>query len=257
MHIYLPNGDPLYEVPYADPKKGMRKATLRDARKVGGVPSVTEVLNILDKSGLNRWKETQILNSALTLPRGKNDTDDVYMAKIRQDAKELSTLARDEGTRIHDALESAFKDRVIDRRYHRIAHKVKDAVNEYFDVSGGWTAEETFAHPAGYGGKSDLIHRRIVVVADFKTKEEFKTDTNGKITKMAYDEHCMQLIAYAKGFSMVDARLVNIFVDYNGETVFHEWKSKDIERAYHMFMACLKLWKLQKRYDPTAKMVAA
>ena len=243
-HWYDKDGSPKYTIVGANGKE--RNTNLRDAKKFGYAPSVTTVLNFLNKEGLNRWLETQILNSALTLPREPNDTDDIYMAKIKQDSKELSTLARDEGVRIHDSLESAFKDRTIDQRYRTICNKVKGSVCEYFGTSDGWIAETSFSHPMGFGGKVDLHNTNIV--ADFKTKEEFKIGKNGKVVKMAYDEHCLQLAAYAHGLEMPKARLVNIFVDYDGNTIFHEWQEEEIARAWEMFCLILKLWKLQKRY---------
>lgn len=246
MHWYSQDGQPAYEVPNKS-KGGMRPTTLSDAKKLDLSPSVTTILGILDRPGLNRWLETQVLNSALTLPREPNDTDEIYMAKIRQDAKELSTLARDEGTRIHDALESVFKDRVVDQRYRSLCNKVKASVCEYFGAWDGWIAETSFSHN-GYGGKVDLHNKSIHVVADFKTKEEFKTDKTDKIVNMAYDEHVMQLAAYAEGLLMPGAGLVNIFVDYDGNTIFHEWKEEEIERGWSMFNLTLELWKLQKKF---------
>ena len=246
-HWYNQAGQPAYEVENKA-KGGMRPTTLRDAKQLNLVPSVTTVMDILDKPGLNRWKETQVLMSSLTLPREKGDSDDLHMAKIRQDAKELSTLARDEGVRIHDSLESAFKDRTIDQRYRTICNKVKEAVFEYFGFSDRWIAETSFSYPKGFGGKVDLHNKDIHVVADFKTKEEFKTGKNGKVVKLAYDEQCIQLAAYREGLHMGYSRLVNIFVDYDGNTIFHEWQEDEIQRAWEMFCLILKLWKLQKRY---------
>jgi hypothetical protein len=245
MHLYDKTGKPVYQVPYANKKKGMRDATLRDAKKLGLFPSTTEILNILDKPGLNIWLQDRVLESALTLPRKKEESDKEYMVRIKQDSKELSLLARDEGTRIHDALESSFKDQVIDTKYIDLTNKVKQAVFEFFGTSEGWKAEESFAHCSGYGGKVDLNNRDIKVVIDFKTKEVFKT-------KMAFDEQIMQLVSYSQGLRIENARHVNVFVDYSGEIVFHEWKDDkgEVTRAYKMFMTCLTLWKLQKRYDP-------
>lgn len=68
-HWYDQNGEPRYTVPYADPKKGFRNTTLRDAKKMGLVPSVTTILGVANKPALNRWKENQILLAAMTLHR--------------------------------------------------------------------------------------------------------------------------------------------------------------------------------------------
>jgi hypothetical protein len=242
-HWYL-DGKPKYTIIGANGKE--RDTTLRDAKKFGYFPSVTTVMDIMDKPGLNVWLQDRVLESALTMTRIFGEPDKAFIARIKQDSKELSTLARDEGVRIHDSLESAFKDRTIDQRYRTICNKVKGSVCEYFGTSDGWIAETSFSHPMGFGGKVDLHNTNIV--ADFKTKEEFKIGKNGKVVKMAYDEHCMQLAAYAHGLEMPKARLVNIFVDYDGNTIFHEWQEEEIARAWEMFCLILKLWKLTKRY---------
>jgi len=250
MHLYTANGEPVYKVPYADKKRGLRDATLRDAKKMGLFPSVTEVLRILDKPGLNRWKETQVLESALTLPRGEKESDKEYMARIRKDATELSISARDEGTRIHDALESCFKNRVVPKQYRSLTESVRWEVMKHFDLRSGWVAEQSFGHGAGYGGKVDLYNENGIVI-DFKTKEKLKP-------KMAFDEHLMQLTAYRQGLLLGNARLANVFVDYDGNVEIYEWTDiNQITRCHNMFMACLKLWKLQKDHDPISGKVAA
>lgn len=243
IHLYNKEGQPMYEIPYVDPKKGMRKTTLRDARKHNWYPSVTEVLSILNKPGLNMWLQDRILESALTITRKKGEPDKVFFARIKQDAKELSILARDEGTRIHDALEKSFNDDLKEVRYSHLCDKVKAAVFEYFGTTEEWKTEVSFGHVFGFGGKVDLVNKRVNVVVDYKTKEEFKP-------KMAYDEHCMQLVAYSKGLKIPDARLINIFVDYDGNTIFHEWPTDEAERGWDMFQHVLALWKLIKKYYP-------
>ena len=54
-HWYLRDGTPYHEVERAD-GKGMRSATLRDARKSLAFPSVTNILSILAKPGLDAWR---------------------------------------------------------------------------------------------------------------------------------------------------------------------------------------------------------
>ena len=161
MHLYNNKGKPVYEVPYAN-KKGMRKATLKDARKLGLYPSVTEVLNILDKPGLNIWKENQVLESALTLTRDKNDSDKSFIARIKKDAKELSLKARNKGTDIHNALEKWFDNDIkfFNGEYFIICQNVEREVNKYFN-NNVWITEKSYSNKKyGYGGKIDLIKDR-------------------------------------------------------------------------------------------------
>jgi hypothetical protein len=56
---------PLYEVPYADPSKGMRSATLKDAKKLNGVPSPNTIMNVLAKPGLVRWSDNLLIDAVL------------------------------------------------------------------------------------------------------------------------------------------------------------------------------------------------
>ena len=66
-HWYDKNGNPAYEIIGANGKQ--RNTTLRDAKKLGLLPSVTTVIGAVAKPGLNRWLQEQAILAALTLPR--------------------------------------------------------------------------------------------------------------------------------------------------------------------------------------------
>ena len=244
MHLYDIDGKPCYEVPYKDPSRGMRKATLADARKMGLVPSVTEIIKIKAAPGLENWKVQQGIMAALTMPRDPNDTDADFIRKINVDAKEKAKIAADKGTAIHKAIENAFLGRVMSPEYKNLAIWVRDEIRKKYSYENTWYVEESFSHQLGYGGKVDLNAPRIKVVADIKTKEKFAT-------KMAYDEHVMQLAAYARGLGYDDALLVNIFVSWAGDIQIHEWSKEEAARGLRMFDLCLELWKEDKKYDPS------
>jgi hypothetical protein len=65
-HWYKKDGSPAYTT---IGKTGERATTLRDARKLGLLPSVTTINGMLSKAGLDTWKQQQVLLAALTLPR--------------------------------------------------------------------------------------------------------------------------------------------------------------------------------------------
>ena len=66
-HWYTQDGEPQYTVP--SKKDGSPRATtLRDARTMALVPSVTTVLNMAAKPALTAWLQQQVLYAALTLP---------------------------------------------------------------------------------------------------------------------------------------------------------------------------------------------
>ena len=64
-HWYTQEGEPMYTIVGANGKE--RNTTLRDAKKDNLVPSVTTVLSLVAKPGLENWKINQALNSALTV----------------------------------------------------------------------------------------------------------------------------------------------------------------------------------------------
>jgi hypothetical protein len=73
MHFYKENGDPFHYVKMTS-KEGLRPVTIRDVRRLWKdgtfvVPSVTTILNIYDKSGLNNWRIDQHLNQAYDLDK--------------------------------------------------------------------------------------------------------------------------------------------------------------------------------------------
>ncbi len=247
-HWYDKDGTPCYEVPYKDESKGMRSATIKDARKYGWVPSVTTIINVLDKPGLNNWLQGQTLLAAATTPR--NDLpDELWIKKVKSSAGEVARIARDTGSEIHNAIEHVFKAHndpfySLPTQHLDLAQSVYTAVIGRYG-KGRWSPELSFGNDMGFGGKADLIHIMDNIVIDFKTKEKLQK-------KMGYDEHLMQLTAYAYGFGMEDIdnrTLVNCFVSWDGEIEFVEWsKEEEQERAWMMFKSCLNLWMLKNKY---------
>ena len=73
-HWYTRDGLPQYTVP--SKKDGSPRATtLRDARTMNLVPSVTTVLNVAAKPALLAWLQQQVLLAALTLPRRPDEPE--------------------------------------------------------------------------------------------------------------------------------------------------------------------------------------
>jgi hypothetical protein len=128
------------EACYQLPKKngnGVKEPTLRDAKELGLLPSVTTILSVLAKPGLERWKLEQAIHSALTLPRGREtylewtqrlwplalpvdyqamlmdafskpagyvESEDAFAQRVAQDMEEQRLKASEFGTRIHDVV---------------------------------------------------------------------------------------------------------------------------------------------------------
>lgn len=236
-HWYARDGTPAYTVQGSN---GVRPTTLRDARKLNLVPSVTTILNIASKPGLELWKQRQLLLAALTLPKINSESEDEYIDRIIRDAKEEGKAAADAGTDIHASIESFYRGEVVSTHNFHVKGVV-DALASKFGPQ-AWIPERSFAHELGYGGKVDLHCAEAVV--DIKTKENLD-----KVE--AYDEHRMQLAAYRVGLGLPSAKCANIFVSraHPGMVTVIEHSEEDMQKSWEMFTYLLKFWQLSKGYQ--------
>jgi len=240
-HWYSKEGKPAYTVIGKNGKE--RATTLRDAREYGFLPSVTTIMGVAAKPMLEEWKINQALMSALTLPRLPDESLDDFMARAKQDAKDQSIKAAERGTVIHADIERGFSEGVTS-----VAYEAVKAVLDGLCPGAKWIAEDSFGSDMGYGGKVDLYSPSGIFV-DFKSKE-FKDGDTG--AKLVYDEHGLQLSAYAEGMGFENPRRISIFVDRNdpSKVLFYEWDAATHTRHAAMFFALLNYWQMSKNYIP-------
>jgi len=222
-------------------KGGQRPTTLRDARKLNLVPSVTTILNVASKPALIQWMQRQVLLAALTLPRRPEEPEEEWVSRIVEDSKEQGRAAADVGTDIHASIQGFYEGRSTGRHLKHV-QACTEALQGHFGAL-QWVSEKAFAHETGFGGKVDLHAPNVVV--DVKTKEFSDPD---KVD--AYDEHLMQLSAYRVGLGMPDARCANVFVSRSvpGLVKVIEWSEDDLKRGWDMFSALLTFWQLKNQH---------
>jgi hypothetical protein len=248
-HWYTRDGRPAYETEYATKPGQYRKTTLADARKLGLVPSVTTVLQIMAKPGLQRWKDEQLIMATATTPRTPDMTDQQWVNAVLDAADEASLHARTRGTNVHAAVEIWHDSQAMpdDPELRELVETYADWFSRSeLDVN---AMEVPFANcDIGYGGKIDMIctiygHRAIV---DLKTQS---TREGQKIKP--YMEYGMQLAAYRNGIGPApDDRLYNIIVSTTepGRIEVYDWT----DRAVHMwtaFVSALDLWERMNNYS--------
>ena len=244
-HWYDFEGNAQYTIVGKNGKE--RPTTLRDARKLFYVPSVTGIISVAAKPGLENWKIDQAIASALTLARLENETDQEYIAKVKLDSKQVAKEAADKGTYIHADIEKGFFG--IETKAYRAVRKLIDELypNET------WVAEGSFCHTLGYGGKIDLYSESGIFI-DFKTKDNLE---GKKASSLVYDEHGMQLSSYALGIGVVKPERMSIFIDRSNTEliVSHRWDPDTHARHLAMFNSLLTYWKLLKNYDPSQQLI--
>ena len=241
-HWYDKEGLPTYTIVGANGKE--RNTTLRDARQWGYVPSVTTIIGIAAKPSLENWKVNQALNSAITLEQDPGESIEDFTNRCKQDSKKIGRDAAERGTIIHAMIEQGFMGGKETKAYRVI----KDYLDENFPGE-EWIAEDSFCSTSGYGGKIDLYSKSGIFV-DFKTKDGLK---DKQASKLVYDDHGMQLSAYAEGCNFKEPERVSIFVDREDPELIavHRWDKETHVRHMSMFNSLLSYWKLVKKYDPS------
>lgn len=249
-HFYLRTGEPFHTVPLAK-GEGTRPANVRDARKVGAIPSTTNRLAILSKPGLEAWKQEQAILAALTLPRIEGETDDAFAHRVVEDAGEQVSKAGDLGTRIHAAIEA----------YARSKTAPPADLLPYLAPFIGWfdsnveevglTEEIVVNEAEGYAGKLDALLKigGRWCLCDFKSQG----CPNGKPNY--YETWPLQLESYARalpsGFK-ADA-LLSVVIPTSPEHLglhIKEYPAIERERYWEAFQAAGVLWTYIKGYDP-------
>jgi len=248
-HWYDKAGEPRYEVMG---KKGKRPSTLRDARKYEWVPSVSTVWGeIVSRHMLNKWIQTELMKALHEQVR-LNSTDVLSFEDVeklaRSEFNKKQQKVMNRGTDIHDHLERYFKKEEVAEEFKPLCQGVEAKLNEVCGPQ-EWEVEQSFSHPLGYGGRTDLSNDEWIV--DFKTKE---FPDNPDVKKMVYDDHGVQLAAYDQGIPVNgltgSRRLLNLFIDVGEGHRVLEWEHEDIPRFREMFNSALSLWKLTKKYNP-------
>lgn len=260
-HWYRRDGSPCYEVPCTS-KDGMRPTTIKDAKKLDLVPSVTAILNIAAKPGLEAWKAKQILEASLTLPRLDGESLDDYALRVMEDAKAQGKAAADKGTQLHAAIELWIQGKDYDYAvWQSHVEAIDETVMQYGVNLLHGNAEHSFASPLGYGGKIDF-HNDERLIIDFKTKERIDDKK-----QLAWPEHIQQLAAYGYGlfkpqqdftldsYQVPPFRALNVFIgvqDKQVRVIEYEWP--DIVEAFAQFRCLLEFWQRTKKFGPYASL---
>lgn len=239
----------MYEIK-AKSRPGMKSVTLREARELHLVPSVTTILSVINKPALEAWKIEQGIMAALTLPRLENEPLDVFAHRVVEDMDSQPSEAADFGSRIHAGIEHLLTQGTIPGDEHDLVpylEHVDTWIQEH--VEEVLAVEKIVVSPLGYAGRLDL-HCKIKglgpAVVDFKTQGV----KNGKAA--FYDEWPLQLVAYARAVHIEGdffPKLVSVVVDNKAPSPPHvqEWNG---DGYWLNFQAAFNLWKYLKDYDP-------
>jgi hypothetical protein len=253
-HWYASDGTQIGEVERAR-GDGMRKPTLRDARKHGWGPGVTTIIGCAAAPGLNRWKQHQAALSALRIHRYVNDTEEEWLARVLEDAATIAKDAAEEGTRIHAAIERYYRGEAYDKNYRAHVIGVSTLIEDHCPTANSlhpWLAEIGVAHPWGYGTKADLHSEAWVL--DFKGRDGNQEKLDGMTT---YESHWMQLAATRQALDLKvptkhkkDCAIIYVSRTHPSCCSFVKVTEEQLEQGLAMFKAQLDYWQAKNKHRP-------
>lgn len=230
-HFYTKDGKLIDKVPNASRPGEFRDTTILDARKQELFPSVTTVIQLLNKEMVNRWRVEQGIKAAISNPITREEmySPEGYLAYIKRiiDLSEESVKhAQEMGTNIHYGISQLLNGNGINlQTMPRLEATLAVQVIDYLFINNFTMdeSEKTFVNEKhGYAGTIDWRGwrggRRTFV--DFKTREW----EEGEKCQF-YDEEAIQLAGYACGVEEEDADRVSLVINrrLGGGIEEHNW----------------------------------
>jgi hypothetical protein len=221
-------------------KEGLRPTRVADAKKNNWVPSVTTVMDVLNKPALINWKVEQHLAQAYKIHPLDYEYKD-WLSTVKRVTAEEMDKAPSAGSDFHTIIEQYFKGQDYPSEHQELLEAIRDLIEKETGVKESmFKSEVYFADPIGYAGQADLLADEWVI--DFKTKQ---TADKFKPGKMAYPDHARQLGAYRMGLGRPKA--ANLFICLEtGELDFHVHSEADLQKGYNVFLHALQIWKIEK-----------
>lgn len=291
-HWYLKDGAPFYQIAKLD-GSGMRPTTIRDAFKAGAYRSVTNVLAVLAKPGLDAWKQEQCVLSALTLPRLDGEDEHKFAERAMKDSEEQAKKAADAGTALHDLAGSWLLSGTIpvsEEAEHREIGDVRPTMAVLLAPFQAWCQSNLdmdhglvmppesvmVNHQHGYAGRVDFPVRMSdgsIAILDLKT-QDVKLDqgkkNHGQPKPAFYDEWAMQLAAYSRCIFADGSypppmpwRLISLVMDRGRPGLYSkEWTDPanplpSAEPHFQAFLSAARVWSYLKGGTPGIDLKAA
>lgn len=271
QHWYSKDGKACHTQPT---KKGAKNAerptTIRDARKLGLLPSVSGILGVMAKDSLTSWQIDKVIEACWGFPADDETvTLEQYAERVKEAAFAEVRAASDLGTKVHAAIENYLTTGLYEGREiltmpdgrnveaHELVEPALTAL-EKLNIT-PIASEKVLVSPFwGYAGTTDVLFETADGergVLDFKTK---KTREGESIYEP--EQHAMQIAAYwqaewGREYEWVIPPFAcgyNVYVSTTEpgrvEVVKHDCKK--LQEAWYAFACCLNLWRWQNKYDP-------
>ena len=245
-HFYSKDIKPQFTILGKNGKE--RDTTIKDCREHGWLPSVTSILQIMDKPTINLWMQSQAILAACTLPRLPDETEDAFVIRVQTDARKHSEDAKRFGTCIHACIESFLTnkplpcDLIYDDRIKNTWDNFRSFILEHGMV--GNRCEVTMVNDR-YAGTIDCLGKFLIydAIIDFKTQN---TKENKPV--QYYPEHIYQLAAYSQLAGTLQHKHISIIISSSDpkRVEYKIWEQEEVDRGLEIFnLACQLFYKVK------------
>ena len=216
------------------------------------VPSITNVIGVLDKPALPRWAAKMVAETAYRMRHALPEMEEAEAVDMLKGSPwSKSKRAADRGTDIHAYLEA--------RLWGRDPDPLSEEASEYVAAAEAWLhtwqpeplLTETTVFGVGYAGTGDLWAR----IGGVETIVDFKTG------KALYDDSALQVAAlWGASEAVVDGELrlappvTSACLVLIGKGGKHETKQVvDLMGSFEAFESALQLWWYRHGEKPLSK----
>jgi len=286
-HWYRRDGSPAHTQPYKDKKRAAagerRSTTIADAREQNLLPSVTNVLNLMNNPMLSVWSREQVLLLASQNPRDISEHKEDYVKRIEGMFQQQMDHLREIGHKTHSAMEEHAHGQPVPPDTYLGAALPIDCGREWFD-----NRVRTVQHTervmvsSKYAGTLDLVCELTttsgpvpstsgqVTIVDYKTRGSgWALDKSGAWKCATYSADVLQLAAYRGAlceqvgfpFSTPLIDCVSVILPSrepdptNGNAPYptayeKRWTMEELTDAKKTFDHVLEVWQSHKKYYP-------
>lgn len=244
-----------------------KECDLRVARKENLLPSVTTVLGIMDKYGLDEWKCQQVAIACAKKPFDDvNDSLDEYVQTMVKVADESREKAASFGTQMHTLVQAFIQqDSEQSFNFHIFENTLeKDVVDKFNavkdvlfkgmhqgNISNQKCELSIVNEQLGYAGRYDYYFERENgdrVLVDYKTQ-----NTKPKRKPNIYKEWRWQLAAY--GLVLKPTKYLSVVISSSelGRIDFIEHDAMDMPQHEREFEAINRLYRMIKDFPYNGK----
>lgn len=235
---------------------------LREARKMGYLPSITSIDKVIANTGLDIWKQNIVIETTMANPFKGEVDDKEYIDWIKQEAFRDSRQKAKLGTVVHHMAERYIKELPLFFTGNRpdvweIFAPLKDWIDENLiapdtGIMNNEGCEIVLVNEEfGYAGKADFKGRLTTgqkVKLDFKTTtvkpSDVKKDGNIKKAKL-YDSYARQLVALNE-CDDESCILMSVIVSTepgNYGVWTHIWQLEETGKAWEQFVGALNIYR--------------